>query len=279
MIAKAVEHPQGAGALTQLWPIRALAIVAVLFLALPVAALFLRIPWAQLGTVLADPAALQAFGLSLGTAVTATFVCVLLGTSIALWLGGRRTVGPVLVRVAVLIPLVMPPLVGGVALLAVFGQHGLLGSWLLTLGIRVPFTTPAVVLAQVFVALPFMVIAVEAAIATRGRDYERVASTLGASPFMVLRRITLPLLAPAILAGALLSFARALGEYGATSLFAGSAAGVTRTVPQAIVAALQGASVSIDAGYAMAGMLVLIAALVVLAAGLWRSPLREDGAP
>lgn len=259
------------------WGVRALAVLAVLFLAVPVVAILIRIPWSELALVLTDSATMQAFGLSLGTAFAAAIVCVLLGTSVALWLGGRRTLGATLVRVAVLIPLVLPPLVGGVALLAVFGQHGLFGPALLAASIRVPFTTTAVLLAQVFVALPFMVITVEAALAAGGHDFARTAYGLGASRFFTLRRITLPMLAPAILAGALLSFARALGEYGATSLFAGSAPGVTRTIPQAIAAAFQGTAFAEGTGYAMAGLLVLIAVIVVFAAGLWRTPQSNVG--
>lgn len=262
---------------TTWWGVRILAIIALLFLALPVVAILIRVPWSDLQRILAQPDTLQAFGLSLGTAFSAAVLCAVLGTSLALWLAARRTRWATLIRIIVLVPLVLPPLVGGVALLAVFGQTGLLGPSLIASGIRIPFTTLAVILAQVFVALPFMVITVEAALVAGGQDYSRVARGLGASHFTTLRRVTLPILSPAILAGGLLSFARALGEFGATSLFAGSTPGITRTVPQAVAAAFQGTSFTESAGYAMAGILVFIAVLVVFAAGLWKTPLQRGG--
>jgi molybdate transport system permease protein len=246
------------------------------FLALPVFALLARVPWGEFGAIITKPETLQAAGLSLATAAAAAALCAVLGTSMALWIAELSTRWATITRVFVMVPLVMPPLVAGVALLAVLGQQGLLGPILVAAGIRIPFTSLAVILAQTFVALPFMVITVEAALLAGGPEYSVIASSLGASRSTVLRRITLPLLRPALVAGTLLCFARALGEYGATALFAGSSPGTTRTVTQTIAAAFQGTAYEEQLGYALAGLLVLIAIGVVAATGLWRGSARRQ---
>ena len=177
-----------------------------------------------------------------------------------------------LLRALTTLPLVMPPLVGGIALLYLLGRSGLLGGFLnLTFGISIPFTTVAVVIAQSFVALPFLVISVEGALRTAGTRYEAVAASLGASRWMIFRRITMPLVVPGLVSGTVLCFARALGEFGATALFAGNAAGVTRTMPLAIYTAFNGAGVGQDAAIALSLLLVVVAIVILLLMRSWRS--------
>lgn len=201
------------------------------FVLLPLAALMTRVPWPDLPGLLTAPASLDALWLSLRTAGAATLLCLLLGVPVAVVLARTRFPGRRWLRAAVLLPLVLPPVVGGIALLAAFGRRGLLGQHLELLGVQIAFSTTAVVLAQTFVALPFLVLSLESALRSVGGQHEDVAATLGARPSTVLRRITLPLVAPALLAGTVLCFARALGEFGATITFAGSLQGVTRTLP------------------------------------------------
>ncbi len=209
--------------------------VALAFLVLPLAALVVRAPWATLGERLADPGIARALGLSLGSALGATALSLLLGVPLAFVLSrsaGRPPVVQRILRALVTVPLVLPPVIGGVALLLLLGRRGLVGGPLEALtGITIPFTTPAVVIAETFVAMPFLVLAVEGALRGADRRFEDAAATLGASRWTVLRRVTLPLVAPGIGAGAVLCFARALGEFGATLTFAGSFPGVTQTVP------------------------------------------------
>lgn len=253
------------------WVVSVVAIVALLFLATPVVALMFRVPWADFFGILRQEETLSAAGLSLLTSGISAALCVLMGTAIALWLSSHSGVWAALVRVLVIVPLVLPPLVGGVALLSIFGRRGFLGPTLDAINLQVPFTTAAVVMAQMFVALPFMVITVEAAQRGGLREYSRIAMGLGAPQRKVLSRITLPLLRPAIVTGALLCFARAMGEYGATAIFAGNTAGVSRTLPQAIASAFQGTALDEQVGYVMAGLLVLCAVLIVIGAGMWRN--------
>lgn len=240
------------------------AAIGIAILVLPLTALVLRVEWSSVPATLADPATRSALGLSLLTASIATVLCVILGVPLALVIG--RTRGPLAtaLRALTTLPLVLPPLVGGLALLTLLGRGGLLGDWLLELGVRVPFTTPAVVIAQTFVALPFLVIAVEGALRGLDAEMERVAESLGATPWTVLRRITLPLLAPSLAAGAILCFTRALGEFGATALFAGNAEGSTRTMPLAIYTAFNGAGVTQDVAITLSLVLVLVAIVALL---------------
>ena len=214
--------------------------LALAFLVLPLLALLVRTPWATLPERLAGPGVGQALRLSLVCASCATVVCVLLGVPLA-WVLARATFpGRRLLRALVTVPLVLPPVVGGVALLLLLGRRGLLGRHLdAWFGITLPFTTPAVVIAEAFVALPFLVIAVEGALRGADRRFEDAAATLGASRWTIFRRVTLPLVAPGISAGAVLCFARALGEFGATITFAGSYPGVTRTMPIEVYLALE----------------------------------------
>ncbi len=238
-----------------------LAASAVAFVALPLLALAQRAPWRELGSLLVRPAVADALRLSMVTAAATTGVSLLLGVPLAWVLARVEFPGRSLVRALVTLPMVLPPVVGGVALLFALGRRGLVGQWLdAQLGVLLPFSTAGVVVAQTFVAMPFLVITVEAALRGADRRYEEVAATLGASPWTAFRRITLPLVAPGIAAGALLCWARALGEFGATITFAGNLQGRTQTLPLAVFGALES-----DRDAAVALSLVLVAlSLVVL---------------
>ncbi|PPK93213.1 molybdate transport system permease protein [Kineococcus xinjiangensis] len=240
---------------------------------LPLLALALEVEWARFPELVTSPSATAALLLSLRTAAASTVACALLGVPMALVLARVRGRALRLVRALVLLPLVLPPVVGGIALLAAFGRQGLLGQHLELLGVRIAFSTAAVVLAQTFVALPFLVVSVEGALRTAGRRYADVAATLGAGPSTVLRRVTLPGVAPGLAAGAVLSFARALGEFGATLTFAGSREGVTRTLPSEIYLVRE-----TDPGAAVAlSFLLVLVALAVVAGVHGRVPGRSGG--
>lgn len=216
------------------------AIVGLAFLVLPLAGLLIRTPWATLPQRLTEPGVLTALRLSLLTASLATLLCIVFGVPLAWLLARTDFPGRRIVRALVTVPLVLPPVVGGVALLLVFGRRGIVGSWLdSAFGITLPFTTAGVVLAESFVAMPFLVIAVEGAL--RGADvrYEEAAATLGATRWSTFTRVTVPLVAPGIAAGAVLCWARALGEFGATITFAGNFPGRTQTMPLAVYLALE----------------------------------------
>lgn len=245
-----------------------LAGVAVALLVLPVLGLVQRAPWSAIGAELGSAAAREALWLSLVCSAGALAVSVVLGVPLAWILARVDFPGRSLVRALVTLPMVLPPVVGGVALLATFGRRGLLGGPLGSVpGFPLPFTTRGVVLAQAFVAMPFLVITTEAGLRQMDRRYEEAAATLGARPWLRFRTVTLPLIAPSLAAGAALCWARALGEFGATVTFAGNLPGRTRTLPTAIYAGLQ-----TDPDAAVALSLVLLAvSLVVLVAlrGRW----------
>lgn len=245
----------------------AVAAVGAAFVLLPVAAMVLRVDWAGLPTLLTSPASVEALLLSLRTSLTATAGCLLLGIPLAVVLARVPFRGRGLVRAVVLLPLVLPPVVGGLALLALYGRRGLFGGML-----DVAFSTPAVIIAQTFVALPFLVLSLEGALLTAGERYESVAATLGAGPSTVLFRVTLPLVLPAIVSGAILSFARALGEFGATLTFAGSLQGVTRTLPLEIYLQRETGP---DAAVALSLVLIAVAIAVVAVAHGAGEPLRR----
>jgi molybdate transport system permease protein len=219
------------------WQLLLPALVGLALLVLPLAGLLVRAPWSTLPDRLGDPAVGQALRLSLVTATASMLVCLVLGIPLA-WLLARSTIpGRRALRALVTVPLVLPPVVGGVALLTAFGRTGITGGWLDdTLGLRLPFTTAGVVVAQTFVALPFLVLAVEGALRAADARFDDVAATFGASRWQTFRRVTLPLAAPGVLSGAVLAWARALGEFGATITFNGSYPGTTRTMPLAIYA-------------------------------------------
>lgn len=214
--------------------------LGLLFLVLPLAGLLIRAPWTTLPERLTEPGALTALRLSVQTATLATALCLLLGVPLAWVLARVEFPGRRLVRALVTVPLVLPPVVGGVALLLVFGRRGLLGGWLdSTFSVTLPFTTTGVVLAEAFVAMPFLVIAVEGALRAADHRFEEAAATLGASRWTTFTHVTLPLVAPGLAAGAVLCWARALGEFGATITFAGNYPGRTQTMPLAVYLALE----------------------------------------
>ncbi|MFI7284528.1 ABC transporter permease [Micromonospora chersina] len=238
--------------------------LGLLFLVLPLAGLLVRAPWTTLPRRLAQPGVFTALRLSLETATAATLLCVALGVPLAWLLARVEFPGRRLVRALVTVPLVLPPVVGGVALLLVFGRRGLLGSWLdATFGVTLPFTTAGVVLAEAFVAMPFLVIAVEGALRGADARYEEAAATLGAGRWTTFTRVTLPLVAPGVAAGAVLCWARALGEFGATITFAGNYPGRTQTMPLAVYLALE-----TDVQAAIVLSLVLLTVSVAILAGL-----------
>ncbi|MFI5624065.1 ABC transporter permease [Nocardioides sp. NPDC051685] len=207
------------------------AAIAAAFIIVPLVAIILRVDLGGFPGLITSPSALEALWLSLRTAAASTTLCIVLGVPLSTVLARTSFRGQGLVRSLVLLPLVLPPVVSGLALLYTFGRRGLLGQSLDLVGIQIPFTTLAVVMAQTFVALPFLVISLEGALRTSGTRYEAVAATLGARPTTVFRRVTLPLVGPGLLSGAVLAFARCLGEFGATITFAGNLPGVTSTMP------------------------------------------------
>jgi molybdate transport system permease protein len=235
------------------------------FLMLPAIGLLVRAPWRTLPHQLTSAVVLDALRLSLICATSATACCLVVGVPLA-WLLARADIrGRSILRALVLVPLVLPPVVGGVALLTAFGRNGFVGKWLdRAFGLSLPFTTAAVVVAEAFVALPFLVIAVEGALRAADDRYDEAAATLGASRWYTFRRVTLPLIAPGIAAGAVLAWSRALGEFGATITFAGSFPNRTQTMPIAVYLALQ----QTDPDAAIVLSLVLLAVSVVTLAGL-----------
>ena len=242
------------------WPAAIPAALALLVLGVPIAALLVRAPWSRLVSVLTSPTSLDALRLSLVTSTCATAVAFVLGVPLAWLLARAHFPGRRLARALVTIPLVLPPVVGGIALLLAFGRRGLVGQYLdQWFGFTLPFTTPGVIVAEAFVAMPFLIITVEGAL--RGLDgrHEQAAATLGARRLTVFRRVTLPLIAPSLVAGTVLTFARALGEFGATITFAGNLPGVTQTLPLAVYVGLEG-----DPSEAVALSLVLLAVSVTI---------------
>lgn len=255
-------------------PPRSLAVPAALalaFLLLPLAALVGRVRWETLWDDITSPDALSALGLSVATATAATGLCVLVGLPLAVLMARTRPGVAGVLRALVTVPLVLPPMVGGLALLLLAGRTGRLGGLLAAAGVQVPFTTAAVVLAQAFVALPFLVLTVEGVLRAGGTGYEDAAASLGASPRRVLTRVTLPLARPGIVAGVVLCFARAIGEFGATALFAGNAPGTTRTMPLAIYTAFSGGGVDQGTAVALALLLLITALVLLVALRPWRS--------
>jgi len=232
---------------------------AAVFLAAPLIAMFGRVDWLRLPTLLSSPAAVDALWLSLRTCLASTVLCLVLGLPLALVLARSRGRWATAGRVLASLPMVLPPVVAGLALLVALGRRAWLGRHLSAFGMDLAFTTAAVVVAQTFVAMPYLVVSVEGALRSAHENYEIVAATLGASPTTILQRVTLPLAGPAIASGTALAFARALGEFGATLTFAGSLQGTTRTLPLEIYLARES-----DTDTAIALSLVLL----VIAAGL-----------
>ena len=247
------------------------ALLGVGLLVLPLLALITRASWSTLVADATSPQALSALWLSLRTGVAATILCVLLGVPLAVLMARSPARVAQLLRALIAVPLVLPPMVGGVALLFLFGRTSPIGEFIDSLwGITLPFSTTAVVIAQSFVALPFLVLSVEGSLRAAGAGYEQAAATLGAGRWMVLTRITLPLAAPGLVAGVILCFARAIGEFGATALFAGNAPGITQTMPLAIYTAFNGAGTGRDSAVALSLLLLATAVVVLLLVRAWR---------
>ena len=246
------------------WPLGVPAAVGAAFLVVPLVALVVRAPWGRLGSLLAAEEVGQALRLSLVCATLATLIALVLGVPLAWVLARSQGRWVALLRAMVTLPLVMPPVVGGVALLLAFGRTGILGrpldAWF---GITFPFTTAGVVMAEAFVAMPFLVVSVEGAFRSADPGFEEAAATLGASRLTTFVRVTLPLIRPALVAGLVLCWARALGEFGATITFAGNFPGVTRTMPIEIYLAFDR---NPDAAVALS--VVLLAVSIAVLVGL-----------
>jgi len=240
-----------------------LAVVGLLvFFVAPLAGLVRRAPWGDFWSTLTDPDVRDALRLSLQCSLAATALSVVFGLPIAWLLARTEFPGKAVVRAFAVLPLVLPPVVGGVALLSAFGRRGVAGQYLdRWFDITLPFHTSGVVMAETFVAMPFLIITVEAALRSVDTRYEDAAATLGASRWTVLRRVTLPAIGPSLAAGAALTWARALGEFGATITFAGNFKGVTQTMPLAVYLALE-----VDPGSAIVLSLVLLTISVVVLA-------------
>ncbi|WNO73063.1 MULTISPECIES: ABC transporter permease [unclassified Streptomyces] len=251
------------------------ALLAVVFLLLPLVGILVRTQWSELGSHLTSPGTTQALRLSLLVSFCALGLSLLLGVPLA-WLLARVPLrGKALVRSLVLLPMVLPPTVGGVALLLAFGRRGLLGPWLEdTFGITLPFHTSGAVLAATFVAMPFLVISLEGALGGLRPRYEETAASLGASPIRVFFTVTMPMVAPGLLAGAALTWARALGEFGATITFAGNLPGTTQTLPLQVYLLLQDDP---EAATSVSLLLLAIAMAVLVALrGRWTGTPRDS---
>lgn len=245
-------------------PVVALAAVAVLFFALPLLGLLWRAPWSSAWRYLTADDALTALRLSVVCSLWATVLSVLFGVPLAWLLARVEFPGRGVVRALCTLSMVLPPVVGGVALFFALGRRGLVGQYLLQwFGITLPFTTAGVVVAQTFVAMPFLVITVEAALRQLDQRFDDAARTLGASRWYTFRRVTLPAIRPALAAGAVLAWARALGEFGATITFAGNFPGTTQTLPLAVYLSLE-----TDPEEAIVLALVLIAISFAVLVGL-----------
>jgi len=253
----------GGGSRSAPLPLLVPALVGMLFLVVPLAGLVIRAPWGQAWTILHGSAAGEALRLSLWTSTTATAISLVVGVPLAWVLARTDFPGLRLVRALVTLPLVLPPVVGGVALLLAFGRSGFVGQYLdQWFGITLPFTPAAVVIAETFVAMPFLIVTVEGALRSSNQGFEEAAATLGAGRMTVFRRVTLPLIAPSLAAGAVLCWARALGEFGATITFAGSFPGRTQTMPIAVYYALE---TDPDAAILLSLVLLLVSVVVLVA--------------
>jgi molybdate transport system permease protein len=222
------------------WLAVLVAAVAFAFLVLPLVGLLQQVRWGGLSEDLRTPEATAALRLSIVCSLWATFFAVVLGVPLAWVLARVSFPGRSVVRALTLLPMVVPPVVGGVGLFYAFGRDGLVGQYLSDwFGVQLTFSTAGAVMAETFVAMPFLVVTVEAALRSVDRRYEDAAATLGAGRFEVFRRVTLPLIRPGLIAGAALAWARALGEFGATITFAGNIQGRTQTMPLAVYLLLE----------------------------------------
>lgn len=222
------------------WTLLVPGLIAVVFLLLPLAALVIKAPWSEMGAEIGSPEILDALRVSLVTSIAAALMATALGVPLAYLLARTTFPGRRLVRGLALLPLLLPPVVGGLALLLAFGRRGIAGEWMLdALGFSLPFSTAGVVVAQTFVAMPFLVLTAEGALNNLDRRYEEAAATMGASRLSVFGRVIVPMILPSLGAGILLAWARALGEFGATITFAGNLPGVTTSMPVEVYIALQ----------------------------------------
>lgn len=242
----------------------ALASLGLAFVAVPVLALLLDVPWASFAAIVSSPVALEALRLSLVASVVATAACLALGVPLA-WLLSRGAFGraTAAVRALVIVPLLLPPVVAGVTLLSAFGRRGIVGGPLYdATGIQLPFSTAGVIVATTFVAMPFLVITLEGAFRSLDRDILEAAAVDGATALTAFLRIALPVSAPSLLAGTVLAWARAVGEFGATITFAGNLEGVTQTMPLAVYAALESDR---DTALALSAVMLAIALGILVA--------------
>jgi molybdate transport system permease protein len=238
-------------------------VIGFAFLMLPLVALLIRAPWSGLGSLLSNSEVLTALRLSIECATAATLASLILGVPLAWMLARIHLPGMGLLRALVTLPLVLPPVVGGIALLLALGRRGVVGRYLdQWFGLTLPFTTAGVIVAETFVAMPFLVVTVEGALRSADRDLEEAAVTLGASRTTVFGRITLPLIAPSLLAGSVLCWARALGEFGATITFAGNLPGTTQTMPLKIYNAFE---TDPEAATSLSLVLLLVAVIILAA--------------
>ncbi len=253
-----------------LW-LKSLAVVGVLFFAVPLLALVVRVPWGDLLEIISSEETLSALWLSIVASAAAVVLSVVIGIPLAVLLASAEFRGKALVRAIVLLPLVLPPVVGGAALLFALGRTGLIGEPLYDLtGLVLPFSIWGVVIAVSFVSIPFTVITVEGALRGSDKRFEVAARSLGADAWKTLRHVTLPMVSPAIYAGLTLTWARAFGEFGATVAFAGSLAGRTETLPLAIFVNLQGDR---SAAIALSLLMVVVSVVVlVLMRDRWLNP-------
>ena len=255
-------------------PPLALAVLGAIGLAvfaIPLIGLLTRVPWSELPRLLSSDVVTDALRLSVVTSLAATGVAVVIGVPLAWILARVEFPGRSLARGLVTLPLVLPPVVGGAALLFALGRRGLVGEPLnQATGLLLPFSTSGVVLANTFVAMPFLVITVEGALRNLDRRYEAAAASLGAGQWTVLRRVTLPMIGPSLLAGLVLTWARALGEFGATITFAGNLQGRTQTLPLAVFVALE-SDREVAVALSLVMVVVSLSVLVALRETWWKT--------
>lgn len=240
------------------------AAVGALFLGVAAVALVVRAPWSNLGAIYRKYAFWDALRISVLTSLEVTAISLVIGTPLAWILARRAFPGRALLRAVVLLPLVLPPVVGGVALFDALGRNGLVGRYLdRWFGLSLPFTQFGIVLAQLFVAMPFLVVTLEGAFRSSDRGLEEAAATLGASRLRVFTRVTVPLVTPSLIAGSVLCWARAIGEFGATAIFGGNTPGTTQTMPTLVLSVFQ-ISGDPEAAVALSLPLMLVAVVVLV---------------
>jgi len=259
-VSRTTSKSRGEGAAPILLPIIAIAGLA-LFL-LPLVGMVIRTPWDTAASVFSDPAIFAALRLSLLVSVTAVVLSLCYGFPMAYLLARTNIPFRRLIRALALLPMVLPPIVGGIALLSAFGRNGILGPALESIGIHLPYSTAGAILAVTFVSAPFMVATLEAGLHDLDDRLESAAATLGASRWTIIRRVVIPQLLPALLAGTALTFARALGEFGATIAFAGSMPGRTQTLPLAIYQSLH---TNLEGAFLLSVLLLAVSLVVLIA--------------